>query len=85
MKRFGSLLFLLTLLFLSACAYDKLSDSDIKELVHHYSTEDFADDVQATITATELIVTEGNKETTYALPEDDFFLSIVPFVKQTHD
>jgi hypothetical protein len=58
---------------------------DIKEIVHNYSVSDF-ENVSASITSHELIVTDSdNKETTYALPEDEFFVSIAPFVETTHD
>ncbi len=58
---------------------------DIKELVHHYSTEEIVDE-NASITSEQLIVTndEGEEEAVYDLPEDEFFVSIAPFEQQTH-
>lgn len=46
---------------------------DIKELVHHYSTEEIVDE-NASITSEQLIVTndEGEEEAVYDLPEDEF-------------
>lgn len=57
---------------------------DVKELVHEYSVGDF-EDVSASITSDELIITDADdKETTYELPEDEFFVSIAPFIEETH-
>ncbi|MEG0473955.1 MAG: CueP family metal-binding protein [Solibacillus sp.] len=57
---------------------------DIKALVESYSSNKTTDE-QASITSTQLIVTdkEGN-ETTYELPEEEFFVSIAPYINQTH-
>lgn len=58
--------------------------SDIKELVNDY-TIGKAEAVSASITSSELIVTEENEEvTTYNLPDDEFFVSIAPFINETH-
>ena len=57
---------------------------DIKEMVHEYSVGNF-EDVTASITSHELIVTDNDdKETTYNLPEEEFFVSIAPFIEETH-
>src|SRR5699024_12256084 len=57
---------------------------DIKELVHTYSVEDIEDET-ASITSKELIVTsEDETETVYPLTEDEFFVSIAPFINETH-
>ncbi len=46
---------------------------DIKELVHDYSVGNIEDE-SASITSTQLIVTDDKeKETVYELPEDEFF------------
>ncbi|ATP42113.1 hypothetical protein CSE16_20020 [Solibacillus sp. R5-41] len=57
---------------------------DIKALVASYSSNKITDE-QASITSTQLIVTDkdGN-ETTYDLPEEEFFVSIAPYINQTH-
>lgn len=58
---------------------------DIKELVNDYSTGAKTDVQSASITGTELIVTEEDEsETIYDLPEDEFFVSIAPFINETH-
>ncbi|MBR7797393.1 hypothetical protein GT022_15235 [Agaribacter marinus] len=65
-------------------ASNEKEGKDVKEMVHNYSVGS-TDDVSASITSEELIVTDsGNKETTYNLPEDEFFVSIAPFINTTH-
>src|SRR5699024_7565991 len=40
----------------------------------------------ASITSSELMVKDENQEeTAYELPEDEFFVSIAPFVNETHE
>lgn len=57
---------------------------NIKELVHDYSVGNIINGV-ASITGEQLIVTDSRgNETIYALPEDDFFVSIAPYVDETH-
>lgn len=97
MKKAAAVLFgVLLTVFLAACGQDKAEapenepvneseTADIKEKVHEYSTGNFGDNVTASITSHELIVTEDGKETKYALPEDEFFVSIAPFVATTHE
>ncbi|WP_188206635.1 CueP family metal-binding protein [Alkalibacillus aidingensis] len=84
---------LLVVVMLAACndnagedetILDELEGQDIKETVHNYSDGSF-DDVSASITSHELIVTDQNdKETAYELPEEEFFVSIAPYVDTTH-
>lgn len=85
MKRLFTFLALVSMLLLGACAGGEQSDVNIKELVHSYSVGDYTDDVMATITSDEFIVTKDGKETTYDLPADEFFVSIAPYESQTHD
>ncbi|MDR4887776.1 CueP family metal-binding protein [Fredinandcohnia sp. QZ13] len=82
---------LLLILLLAACNNSISNEKeatevkDIKELVHDYSIGSF-EDVSASITSHELIITDSNKkETAYDLPEDEFIVSIAPFVKETHE
>lgn len=57
---------------------------DIKGLVHEYSVGEVVDE-NASITSTELIVTNiDEEETVYPLPEDEFFVSIAPYIDETH-
>ena len=74
-------------LMLAACSNDSSDGSeakDTKEKVHEYSVGSFEDDVTASITSHELIVNDNGKETTFDLPSDEFFVSIAPFVENTH-
>lgn len=57
---------------------------DIKQLVQDYSLRNITAQ-SASITSQQLIVTAENSEkSTYDLPDDEFFLSIAPFVENTH-
>lgn len=82
---------ILLILLLAACNNSSSNEKevnevkDIKELVHDYSVGSF-EDVSASITSHELIVTDSNKEeTSYELPEEEFFVSIAPFIETTHE
>lgn len=81
-------LFLLSLVT-AACnnndsASNEAETQDIKEKVHAYSVGSF-DNVSASITSEELIVTDQGKKTSFELPEDEFFVSIAPFIENTHE
>jgi len=82
-------LMLMILIFLGACGVtnnvSKENEiSDIKALVHDYSVGHIEDQT-ASITSTQLIVTENDdSEYVYELPDDDFFVSIAPFINETH-
>lgn len=78
---------LLLIILLSACndsTQEIEGEKNIKEMVYEYSVNSI-DGVNASITSQELIVTESdNEKTTYNLPEDEFFVSIAPFINTTH-
>lgn len=58
--------------------------SNVKQLVQEYSSSSMKD-LSASITSEQLIVTDSNnKSTKYELPKDEFFVSIAPYVKDTH-
>lgn len=82
-----ALISLLLITMIAACdesSSNKKEALDIKNMVHDYSIGDF-DDVSSSITSQELIVTDSkNNKTTYDLPEDEFFVSIAPFISTTH-
>lgn len=60
------------------------ADMDIKQLVEFYSANQTFKG-SASITSEELIVThENGRKEVYELPEDEFFVSIAPYVEQTH-
>lgn len=78
---------LLLSLVLVACNNDAPPEEgtqDIKEKVHKYSVGSF-EDVTASITSHELIVTDNGENTSIALPSGEFFVSIAPFVESTHE
>ncbi|QVY61999.1 CueP family metal-binding protein [Cytobacillus gottheilii] len=57
---------------------------DIKELVKDYSTSDMGED-SASITSHDLIVAKSDgSEHSYELPKDEFFVSIAPYINETH-
>lgn len=57
---------------------------NIKQLVSDYSAGNI-EDQSASINSTQLIVTkQDNSQLTYALPKDEFFVSIAPYIEQTH-
>lgn len=57
---------------------------DIKQLVNDYSVGNI-EGQSASITSHQLIVTNSDKsQLVYELPEDDFFVSIAPYISQTH-
>nr|WP_156645450.1 CueP family metal-binding protein [Lentibacillus sp. JNUCC-1] len=67
-----------------AAPADNNEPEDIKTLVNDYSTGDYTD-VQASITSEKLVVTDSDEnETAYDLPDDEFFVSVAPFINQTH-
>jgi hypothetical protein len=58
--------------------------SDVKQLVQQYSSSSMKN-LSASITSEQLVVTDNNnKSTAYDLPKDEFFVSIAPYVKNTH-
>lgn len=57
---------------------------NIKEMVHDYSVGNIKDK-SASITSQQLIVAESDgSEKTYDLPEEEFFVSIAPYINETH-
>ena len=57
---------------------------NIKGVVQDYSTRNITAK-SASISSEQLIVTENDgKEVIFELPEDEFFVSIAPFINQTH-
>src|SRR5699024_5973821 len=79
---------LLMWILLAACSGKSVSEAldskDVKELVQNYSVGKITDQ-SASITSTQLIVTDSNdKELVYDLPEEEFFVSIAPFINETH-
>src|SRR5699024_4171920 len=78
----------LLLIFIAVgCSENKTSKEtqNIKKMVQNVSVGNGNNVSSASITSTELIVTDSdNNETTYELPDDEFFVSIAPFTTTTH-
>ncbi|HLR52669.1 MAG TPA: CueP family metal-binding protein [Candidatus Avamphibacillus sp.] len=82
---------ILVSIFIVGCSNEKGNDevkkansTDIKELVHDYTVGN-AEAASASITSSELVVTDENQnETTYDLPKNEFFVSIAPYINETH-
>lgn len=89
MKSKLSFLILLAAVLLVACMKNdsltnQQNDDQIKALVHGYSISSQSEE-DVSITGTELIVTKPDgQEMIYQLPEEDFFVSIAPFLNHTH-
>nr|WP_240375230.1 hypothetical protein [Bacillus piscicola] len=92
MKRLIAICIGLACAFLTACSSgageqdnaEGTKPDDVKELVSEYSAANSAN-VSAVITSEELILTdENNSEKAYDLPENEFFVSIAPYVHETH-
>jgi hypothetical protein len=65
-------------------APNEIDAQSIRRMVHEYST-DILKAQSASITSKQLIVTNNDeKSLTYDLPDNEFFLSIAPYVDQTH-
>ena len=86
-------IFLLTaLLLLVSCQHQTIQDvilkenydsSDIKELVEILSVND-VNDYEAVITSTQLIITTKDHRDMIYLPDDEFFVSVAPYIHETH-
>jgi hypothetical protein len=76
---------LLAAAILAACSGNRVTETqNIKELVHDYSLGNI-ENQSASITSTQLIVTDSDKrKSVYALPDEEFFVSIAPYVNETH-
>lgn len=76
-------------LLLSGCASGKQAENakspeEIKQMVYDFSTDKLSAE-GASITSHQLIVTSEDKsKTTYDLPQEEFFVSIAPYVNETH-
>ncbi len=85
----GAVLSLIFLLMIIESLQGKIESSsgqetDVKQLVMEFSSGK-RKDVLASITSRELILTKENREKEiYLLPEDEFFVSIAPYIEGTH-
>src|SRR5699024_8073522 len=84
--KFIAIILLMSIL-LAACsgksASEELDSKDVKELVQNYSVGRLTDQT-ASMTSSHLIVTDSSdSESVYYLPEEEFFVSIAPFITYT--
>jgi uncharacterized protein YcfL len=83
------IIIILASLLLVACganedAFEENEGKNIKELVNDYSLRNIKDQ-SASMTSHELIATDKNgNKATYDLPENEFFVSIAPYLNETH-
>lgn len=93
MKKRYMTIILFIAVFLVACnennaneeiSSQQMQPQEVKKLVNAYSVGNITDET-ASITSTELIITDSDeKEAVHQLPEEEFFVSIAPFIKETH-
>ena len=88
MKRFFLFTIALGLFILAGCSNQnnekQLTVDELKEKVQAFTDRSITAK-SASITSTQLVVVdEKDNETVYGLPEDEFFVSIAPFVTTTH-
>ena len=70
-------------LIVAGCGNDSAGiDFDIKEYVAELSASNIVE--SASITDKDLIVQDDGDEDTYELPDDEFFVSIAPYLTYTH-
>ncbi|WP_067836278.1 CueP family metal-binding protein [Amphibacillus sediminis] len=75
---------ILTVVIINRNQTTEFTSAEIEELVHNYSIGNH-NDISASITSEQLIVTkQNNEEITYDLPDDQFFISIAPYQDETH-
>src|SRR5699024_2849223 len=92
MMKIRTIIFIaLTMLVLAACgeedtnqAETNLVTNEIQTLMNNYTVDNLGPD-SAFITSHELVVEEDNEELVYELPEEEFFVSIAPFINETHE
>lgn len=71
---------------LTGCSVDNSSGNEvqnIKQLVNDYNTRTLTADI-VSVSSQQLIVTDGGSKKTYSLPKNEFYVSIAPYVNQTH-
>lgn len=65
-----------------------LAGMDVTEIIDHLDRLGGADrptDLMASIRPDELVFSDGQQELAMAMPEDRFYLSVAPYVDQTHE
>ncbi|KAE8763501.1 CueP family metal-binding protein [Georgenia thermotolerans] len=65
-----------------------LAGMDAPDIIDHLDELDVAErptDLMASVRPSELVLSDDQREVTLPLPEDRFYLSVAPYVDQTHD
>lgn len=83
MKRYLMPALLCLTMILAGCGNDSaLNETNIKEFVSQLSDSNIVE--SATINDETLVVQDGVEEDIYNLPEDEFFISVAPYLTYTH-
>ena len=83
MKKYIMPLLIGVIFMLAGCNNDSVSnESNIKEMVTELSASNIVE--SASINDKTLIVEDDGDEDIYNLPEDEFFVSIAPYISYTH-
>lgn len=64
---------------------DGMSGKEIVDHLDRLGGEERPADLMASVRVDELIVSDGTDELAVALPEDEFYLSVAPYVDSTHE
>ncbi|MFD1336973.1 CueP family metal-binding protein [Oceanobacillus iheyensis] len=85
MKIKSVLFIIIAFLFvLVGCTNDtEQSKEDIKSMIQDYSTDQLTAS-SASVNANQLTVEDEDKVDIYPMPEDEFFVSIAPYINETH-
>ncbi|KGX84583.1 CueP family metal-binding protein [Pontibacillus litoralis] len=71
------------MVILAGCSNDSTeSETDVKELVSQLSASNTVE--SASIDGKNLVVQDGGEENVYNLPQDEFFVSVAPYLTYTH-
>ncbi|QIM18684.1 hypothetical protein G7066_08805 [Leucobacter coleopterorum] len=70
---------------LSSFGFADMSSRDIIEELETMAVNDRSKDLSASIQPTELILSKNEQTLSLPLPADQFYLSVAPYVTQTHD
>jgi len=70
---------------LAAYDLDGASAEEIVDGLDRLAVEERPSDLMASVRVDHLVVSDGQEEVAMGLPEDRFYLSVAPFVDETHD
>src|SRR5690606_18291896 len=70
---------------LEAHNLDDLQAVEIIDQLDRVAVAERATNLMASVRSDSLLITDGQEEVTLEIPEDRFYVSIAPYVSQTHD